>query len=260
MAWSTRELAELAGTTVNTIRHYHRLGLLAEPDRRYNGYKQYEVRHLVRLLRIRRLADLGVPLSEVGRVDSGGESMPGLLRELDAELAANIERLQRTRTDIGAILRDGAPADVPPGFSSVASHLSEADSSIIHLYTQFFDEDAMADLRRMVEVDAEAAAVGDAIKALPADADAATRQRLAERLAPTLVQNLIEYPWLSDPAGRLSKSEHVTRQTFIEAVAELYNPAQIDVLARAGILADEQVQARRATTDERERPSQPDAA
>ena len=248
MAWSTRELAELAGTTVNTIRHYHRLGLLAEPDRRFNGYKQYEVRHLVRLLRIRRLADLGVPLSEVGRVDSGGESMPGLLRELDAELAASIERLQRTRTDIEAILRDGAPADVPPGFSSVASHLSESDSSILHLYTQFFDEDAMADLRRMVEVDADAAAVGDAVNALPADADEVTRQRLAERLAPTLLQNLIDYPWLSDPVGRLSKSEHVMRQTFIEAVAELYNPAQIDVLARAGILADEQLQARRATS------------
>jgi len=260
MAWSTRELAGLAGTTVNTIRHYHRLGLLDEPERRYNGYKQYGVRHLVRLLRIRRLADLGVPLSQVGQVDSGGESTPDILRELDAELAANIERLQQARADIAAILRDDAPADVPPGFASVASHLSESDSSIIHIYTQFYDEDAMADLRRMVEVDAEAAAVGDEINALSADADEATRQRLAERLAPTLVQNLIEYPWLSDPAGRLSKSEHVTRQTFIEAVAELYNPAQIDVLSRAGVLADEQLQAHRAASDDRERPSRPDAA
>jgi DNA-binding transcriptional MerR regulator len=44
MAGSTRELAEFAGITVNTIRHYHRLGLLDEPKRRYNGYKQYGVR------------------------------------------------------------------------------------------------------------------------------------------------------------------------------------------------------------------------
>jgi DNA-binding transcriptional MerR regulator len=42
MAWSTPQLAELAGATVNTIRHYHRLGLLDEPERRHNGYKQYE--------------------------------------------------------------------------------------------------------------------------------------------------------------------------------------------------------------------------
>ncbi len=48
MTWSTRELATLAGTTVNTVRHYHRVGLLDEPQRMSNGYKQYGVAHLVR--------------------------------------------------------------------------------------------------------------------------------------------------------------------------------------------------------------------
>jgi DNA-binding transcriptional MerR regulator len=48
VAWSTRELAELTGTTVNTIRHYHRIALLDEPTRRYNGYKQCGVLDLVR--------------------------------------------------------------------------------------------------------------------------------------------------------------------------------------------------------------------
>ncbi|KAA9143511.1 MerR family transcriptional regulator [Microbacterium lushaniae] len=250
MAWSTRELADLAGTTVNTVRHYHRVGLLDEPERRYNGYKQYGVRHLVRLLRIRRLADLGVPLSQVGVVGTGGENTPEVLHALDAELAENIARLQQARADIAAILDDGAPADAPPGFASVASHLSEADSSIIHIYSRLYDEEAMADLRRMVEVDAEAGAVGDEIGALPADADEVTRQQLAEKLAPTLAQNLIEYPWLSDPAGHLSQSEPVTRQTFIQAVTELYNPAQLDVLARAGILAQELLSAHRPANDD----------
>jgi len=249
MAWSTRELADLAGTTVNTVRHYHRLGLLDEPERRYNGYKQYGVRHLVRLLRIRRLADLGVPLSQVG---AGGESMSDALREVDAELAASIERLQQARTDIAAILRDGAPADAPAGFESVASHLSESDSSIIHIYTQLYDEEVLADLRRMVEVDAEAGAVGNEINALPVDADEETRQRLAERLAPTLAQNLIDYPWLSDPVGHLSKNERVAQRTFIEAVVELYNPAQLDVFSRAGLLAFEQLQADPAASDDTE--------
>ncbi|MCR2826257.1 helix-turn-helix domain-containing protein [Microbacterium sp. zg.Y909] len=241
MAWSTRELADLAGTTVNTIRHYHRLGLLDEPERRYNGYKQYGVRHLVRLLRIRRLVQLGIPLSQVGPVGSGDERMPAALRALDAELAAHIERLQQARADIAEILRDDAPADAPAGFASVAAHLSEADSSILHIYSRLYDQEAMADLRRMVEVDAATGAVGDEITALPADADEATRQRLAERLAPTLAQNLIDYPWLYDPAGHASHSARVTRQAFVEAVGELYNPAQIDVLSRAGLLAQERV-------------------
>ncbi len=36
--WSTRELA---GTTLKTVRHYHRLRLPEEPERAANSYKQY---------------------------------------------------------------------------------------------------------------------------------------------------------------------------------------------------------------------------
>ncbi|WP_193607804.1 MerR family transcriptional regulator [Nocardioides lijunqiniae] len=104
MTWSTRELADLAGTTVNTIRHYHRLGLLAEPRRLPNGYKQYGERDLLRLLEVRRLAELGVPLSRIGQVGARGEGGQDALRELDAELAAGVERLLRARADISAIL------------------------------------------------------------------------------------------------------------------------------------------------------------
>jgi len=93
----------------------------------------------------------------------------------------------------------------------------------------------------MVEADNDA--IGDDINALAADADETTRQHLAERLAPTLAHNLIDYPWLRDPAGRLSKSERITQQTFAAAIFELYDPAQRDVLDRAGILAHELLQA-----------------
>jgi DNA-binding transcriptional MerR regulator len=239
MAWSTRQLAELTGTTVNTIRHYHRLGLLKEPERKYNGYKQYDVRDLVCLLRIRRLAALGVPLSQISEVGAGGDRMPETLRELDAELEANIARLQKARADIASILLDSAPADTPAGFEAVASRLSETDSSIIHIYAQLYDEEALADVRKMVEADTDA--IGADIDRLPPDADDETRQRLAERLVPILARNLVDYPWLRDPAARLSKSEHVTRQTFVEVVEELYNPAQLDVLVRASVLVDEHV-------------------
>jgi DNA-binding transcriptional MerR regulator len=113
MTWSTRELAELAGTTVNTIRHYHRLGLMEEPERRYNGYKQYGVQDLVCLLRIRRLVDLRVPLARIGRPGSATDIDPQVLREVDADLAVEAERLRKVRSDIAVILRDAAPADAP---------------------------------------------------------------------------------------------------------------------------------------------------
>ncbi|MGV9879566.1 helix-turn-helix domain-containing protein [Streptomyces sp. NPDC003006] len=102
VAWSTRQLAELAGTTTKTVRHYHDLGLLEEPERAPNGYKRYGVSHLVRLLRIRRMTDLGVALADVPLVESGDEKTLQILRHLDVELAADIERKQRMRRELAA--------------------------------------------------------------------------------------------------------------------------------------------------------------
>lgn len=237
MAWSTSELAALASTTVNTVRHYHRLGLLPEPHRRYNGYKQYGVRELVQLLRIRRLVDLGLPLARISEITAGGDDGRQSLRELDAELVAVTDRLLRVRENVAAILRDDAPVDSPAGFESVASRLSETDRAILHISGQLYDAEAMTDLRHMVEHDLEADDIGKQIDELVADADELTRERLARTLAPVLVRNMVEYPWLLNPSQHLSKSERVMRQTITEAMTELYNPAQLDVLDRASRLA-----------------------
>ncbi len=239
MAWSTRELARMAGTTVNTIRHYHRLGLLELPEREDNGYKQYEVRHLVCLLRIRRMAELGVPLARIATVTAGNETTPEELSRIDADLAAQIDRLQQARDDIAAILRGGAPADTPAGFEEVAARMSDADRSMMHIYQQLYDDDAIADMRSMVEADTDA--VGAEVDALPADADEETRQRLAEQLAHVIARDMAAYPWIQDPEARLSKGADVTEATFLEALVELYNPAQLDVMARASILARKQL-------------------
>ena len=241
MAWSTRELADLAGTTVNTVRHYHRLGLLEVPERRVNGYKQYGVRDLVCLLRIRRLVDLGVPLAQIGDV-SGGATDRELLSTLDAELAAQIERLTRAREELAAIVRDNAPADSPAGFSAVASQLSEADNSILHVFGRLYDADALTDIQHMVEVDLATNPVSGEIDALPPDADHATRQRLSEAMAPFLAQQMREYPWLTEPGAQMLGRPADTGQAIAEAMVELYNPAQLDVFVRAGVLARELIE------------------
>src|SRR5689334_4999697 len=85
-AWSTRQLAELAGTTIRTVRHYHQIGLLAEPERSRNGYKHYGTSHLARLLQIRRLADLGMPLSQIASLGDPSRCPADLLRDLDRDL------------------------------------------------------------------------------------------------------------------------------------------------------------------------------
>ena len=245
MPWSTSELADLAGTTVNTVRHYHRSGLLEEPDRMSNGYKQYRARHLVRLLQIRRLRGLGVPLAQIEAVGVAGGADAGqaaqALLAIDADLAASIERLQRARAEIRAILEGGTATDVPAGFEGIAPTMSEADRSLMLVYEQLYDESAMKDLRQMA--DAEPDDAGVEFDALPADADEATRQRLAEVMGPQIAQHLSNFPWLLQPAEHLSKSERVTQETFLETYTELYNEAQLNVLARAGMLANDLIAA-----------------
>ncbi|MCP2266893.1 MerR family transcriptional regulator [Promicromonospora thailandica] len=112
------EIARLAGVTVRTLRHYHQIGLLPEPPRTAGGYRHYDVGHLVRLLRITRLAALGIPLSALPSVLDDPAAAEELLDELDRRAAADIERLTARRADIAALRDTGAPPDLPPELSA----------------------------------------------------------------------------------------------------------------------------------------------
>jgi DNA-binding transcriptional MerR regulator len=111
------ELAELAGVTVRTLRHYHQIGLLPEPPRSAGGYRRYDVGDLVRLLRIARLTALGIPLSALPTVLDDPAAAEELLDELDRQAAAEIERLKTRRADIAALRSSGSPPDLPPELS-----------------------------------------------------------------------------------------------------------------------------------------------
>lgn len=237
MAWSTREVADLAGTTVNTVRHYHQSGLLEQPERMSNGYKQYGARHLVRLLQIRRLRDLDVPLAQIESMDFGGETPATALMAVDADLTVSINRLTRARAEIRAILEGTTATDVPPGFEHLAGRLSSSERALMLVMSQLYDESAMADMKKMVESETEDAGVE--FDSLPPDADDATRQQLAEALAPQLAQHIADYGWLTDPKAHHPKGSRVTQETLLETAVELYNTSQLDVLARASVIATE---------------------
>ncbi|RSM84224.1 MerR family DNA-binding transcriptional regulator [Kibdelosporangium aridum] len=230
MAWSTRELADLAGTTLKTVRHYHRIGLLDEPERAANGYKQYQISHLIRLLRIRRLVDLGVALSDIATMEESDEHAEQALRTLDAELATSIERQQRMRDELAVILRHRNLVDLPPGFDKTAADLSAADRSLLLLYSRVFGHSAMAAVRELVTV--PCTSVDKQFETLPADASADTRQQLAERLVPEILVQYRQHPSLKDAAVQTPQGKSVV----VQGLVELYNPAQLDVLRRVNAL------------------------
>jgi DNA-binding transcriptional MerR regulator len=92
------QLAAYAGVTVRAVRHYHQIGLLPEPERDQSGYRIYGAAAVVQLIRIRTLADAGVPLARVQELlDAGPEEFADGVQEIDKELRAEIRRVQGTR-------------------------------------------------------------------------------------------------------------------------------------------------------------------
>lgn len=59
------QLAENAGVGVETIRFYERKGLLEQPSRPANGYRQYDEHFAERIRFIQQAQDLGFTLEEI---------------------------------------------------------------------------------------------------------------------------------------------------------------------------------------------------
>jgi DNA-binding transcriptional MerR regulator len=237
MAWSTREIAELAGTSLRAVRHYHDVGLLDEPDRHGNGYKQYGVAHLIRVLRIKRLTDLGFSLPQITAMGDTDDHPEQALRSLDAELAATVERLQRVRVELGLILSQAVLTDLPPEIAPAAAgaELSDTDHSIVVVLSRVLGPQGLQAYAEMLQ-DLPADPVNADFDDLPADADVSTRQDLAERLAPYASRLRAEHPGLSTMDSDAPHGARFVEQTVASAMQDLYNPAQLDVVRRTEIL------------------------
>jgi DNA-binding transcriptional MerR regulator len=108
------EVARLAGTTVRAVRHYHAIGLLPEPERDHSGYRRYGSAALLRLLRVRRMRELGLPLERIADLLAGPETgLLDALNALDAELAAQAERIAAQRTRLAELRASNPHPELP---------------------------------------------------------------------------------------------------------------------------------------------------
>jgi DNA-binding transcriptional MerR regulator len=99
-----KQLADFVGVTPRAVRHYHAVGLLPEPDRDASGYRRYGAQAVADLVRIKTLAEAGVPLSRVQRLlHATPDEFARAVEEIDGNLAAEIDRLQRSRERIGRL-------------------------------------------------------------------------------------------------------------------------------------------------------------
>lgn len=241
MGWSTQQLADLAGTTLRAVRHYHEIGLLPEPPRGANGYKDYGVRHLTQLLHIRRLVDFGAPLSEIrtmSLVDHAGAATSeylDTLRRLDHEAHRAMQRLEGIRDGIRKEL-DAHEAAARAGHG--APHPPNPDGDFMVVLSRVLRADALDTWNRLLDHAPEDAALSE-FSDLDESSTPGTRSDLAVQLASVIQRIYVEHPELIAPALASGRQRPIAGEAIGVALRELYSPAQLDVLARVSTLLKE---------------------
>ncbi|WP_079620370.1 MerR family transcriptional regulator [Mycobacteroides abscessus] len=234
VGWSTRELADLAGTSLRTVRHYHDVGLLGEPKRRSNGYKSYGVAHLVRVLQIKRLTGLGLSLKQIAEMDGADENPQEALRALDAELATTIDRLQGVRDELAQIFSSEIAADLPREFgAAVDMNFSETDRSLAFVMSRVLGPSGLQAFVGMF-LDQQDRELDHELENLPADADERTRADLAERMSLHAKRLYVDHPGMLNSTADAPRGQRFAESTVARALLDLFNPAQLDVLMRVG--------------------------
>lgn len=123
------QLAAYAGVTVRAVRHYHHIGLMPEPARDSSGYRTYGAGDVIRLIRIRSLAESGVPLARVQELlHATPAQFSEAVAQIDADLRARIRQLQEHRRQV-ARLADGDSLALPPDVVSYLDKLRAIGAS-----------------------------------------------------------------------------------------------------------------------------------
>jgi len=245
------QLASYAGVTVRAVRHYHAKGLLPEPERDHSGYRRYGASCLVRLLRVRGMRELGLPLQRIGTLLAGPEpALHEALDALDAELAEQAERIAVRRAQLAAVRTANPDPELPERLSRLFARAA-ADGAPLRALQQE-KEVLLLDLalhpNRAEAITAEYEELYDRLRTRPeyqevtrrfdALTDSAPDDAEVERLAAVLADavraeygDAIDHPsWIPAP-----EAERIF-QDWVDGLP----PAQRRVMARVVELASEE--------------------
>ncbi|MBL8678522.1 MAG: MerR family transcriptional regulator [Myxococcales bacterium] len=101
------ELSEQTGFSIDTIRYYEKLGIVARPTRRRNGYRDYHASTVACLRLCKRAKDLGFSLDEIRELGKlldakqlSSERMRERLHRKLAEIETKLTELTKLRDDV----------------------------------------------------------------------------------------------------------------------------------------------------------------
>jgi len=145
------EAARLLKVSTKTIRHYQKIGLLPAPERSEGGYRLYGGEDLLRLLHIRRLTALGLPLAQVRSLLAQPGDREPLRRALDGlrqGLSAEIERLTQRQAAIDRLL-----ADEGSGLENPNRPPADVDAALMRLRGQLTGIEGVAGITGLTGLD-----------------------------------------------------------------------------------------------------------
>ncbi|HBT96099.1 MAG TPA: hypothetical protein DEB24_08560 [Coriobacteriia bacterium] len=241
------ELAKLAGVTQRTLRHYRDIGLLKEPQRDGNGYCDYRMQDLARVLRIKNLTALGFSLEKTAQMlanldDVDSDAAVDYLDNLDCELVKQIELIEQKRNIIAKLKKHPAAVDVPADSARLITrlvnegHLPEhigVERGLIALASHLIDEDEMHEIAGLIDV-----ASGEEFRELSSNINKwffALTPDTPEEEKRNFVQaslNFMDRIIGARDVGLADESSQMASDLLNVYVGESYNAAQAEVLKR----------------------------
>lgn len=225
------QLAAYAGVTVRAVRHYHTKGLLPEPARDHSGYRRYDASAVVELIRIKTLAEAGVPLSRVQELLSADEEeFEAAIQDIDRRLRAEIRERQHHREQV-AQLAAGDRLALPPDAIDYLDRLRELDiperaiemerDAWILVAAQIPDQmpALMALKRAQIEDPAVSAIYLDLVEAVDWDADDPRLPLIADQLAEIIEKDAEQ--WTEEQIAEFTLDDDLVAlldEVFVNAV------------------------------------------
>lgn len=109
------DFVKLTGSTLKTVRYYHQIGLLQEPERSLGGYRLYGSAELTRMQIIKQLKYLGLDLKHIKEILGdihNQKTLREVLQALQEELLIEKKSLEERIAKIEKLLsEDSAPLD-----------------------------------------------------------------------------------------------------------------------------------------------------
>ena len=133
-----KTLAEKTGLSDSAIRYYESIGLLPEPERRPNGYRDYDEADVARLQFVAGARALDFSLDDIAEIlalrdrrEAPCRVVLDLLEEKEEEIARRIAELKRLKVELQQLYTLGQtfPTDDVDGKACVCHLVQNVDKS-----------------------------------------------------------------------------------------------------------------------------------